>query len=248
MPDAVKGITARELGGHMKFLASDLMRGRDTASHETRIAAEYLASRLSAAGAQPAGDAGRRRQDATSRRFPLEIVTPQLEGTSVTLLLEQNGSKRVVPCQLGVDVTFQPWGIAAGEIEAPVVFAGFGEVDAAKQIDDYDGIDVERPIRPDLRGPRPGQNAADGRPAERRPLRARRRRGGFSIARRRKRRSSEAPSESSVPSSTSDCEGDPSQTRCRRWPLRLRPVVDERSADHRPPDPDPFVRRTRSGN
>ena len=38
IPDVVKGITARELGGHMKFLASDLMRGRDTASAEIRLA------------------------------------------------------------------------------------------------------------------------------------------------------------------------------------------------------------------
>ena len=105
VPDAVKGITARELGGHMKFLASDLMRGRDTASPEIRLAAEYLASRLSAAGAVPAGEAGPGGKT-YFQRFPLEVVTPQLAGTSVTLLLEQNGSKRVVPCQLGVDVTF----------------------------------------------------------------------------------------------------------------------------------------------
>src|SRR5258708_5568323 len=56
VPDVVKGITARELGGHMRFLASDLMRGRDTASPEIRMAGEYLGSRLFAAGAEPSGD------------------------------------------------------------------------------------------------------------------------------------------------------------------------------------------------
>jgi Peptidase family M28 len=157
-PDAVKGITARELGGHMKFLASDLMRGRDTASHETRIVAEYLASRLSAAGAVPAGDA-EPGGNGYFQRFPLEIVTPQIEGTSVTLLLEQNGSRRVVPCQLGVDVSFAAWGVVPGEIDAPVVFAGFGEVNAADQIDDYEGIDLKGRFALIFTGGRPGKNA-----------------------------------------------------------------------------------------
>ncbi len=52
VPDAVKGITARELGGHMKFLASDLLKGRDTSSPETLLAAEYLADHVEAAGAE----------------------------------------------------------------------------------------------------------------------------------------------------------------------------------------------------
>ncbi len=177
VPDAVKGITARELGGHMKFLASDLMRGRDTGSPEIRIVAEYLASRLSAAGASPAGDAELPAGNSYFQKFPLEIVTPQLNGTSVTLLLEQNGSKRVVPCKLGVDVALMPWGLTPGEIEAPVVFAGFGQVDPANQIDDYDGIDVKGRFVLVFSGDRPRQNTST---AERTKTatRGRRRRGG----------------------------------------------------------------------
>ena len=47
------------IGGHMRFLASDLMKGRDTASPETRVAAEYLSAHLFAAGAETMGDDGR---------------------------------------------------------------------------------------------------------------------------------------------------------------------------------------------
>ena len=133
-PDVVKGITSREMGGHMKFLASDLMRGRDTASPETRLVSEYIASRLFAAGAAPAGES-----DFSGKtyfqRFPLEVVTPQLEGTSVSLSIEQNGSKRVVPCALGVDVSFFPYGLTAEEIDAPVVFACYGQVNAADDVE-----------------------------------------------------------------------------------------------------------------
>ena len=58
VPDAVKGITGRELGGHMKFLASRPDARPGYRQPEIRLAAEYLASRLSAAGAVPAGEAG----------------------------------------------------------------------------------------------------------------------------------------------------------------------------------------------
>jgi hypothetical protein len=142
VPDAVKGITARELGGHMKFLASDLMRGRDTASPEIRLAAEYIASRLSAAGAEPSGDVELGRKG-YFQRFPLEVITALQEGTSVSLEIDQNGSRRVVPLQLGSDVTFFPRGLTPGELDAPVIFAGYGVVNPSSKVDDYDNLDVK---------------------------------------------------------------------------------------------------------
>jgi Peptidase family M28 len=160
VPEVVKGITGRELGGHMKFLASDLMRGRDTASPEIRLAAEYIASRLSAAGAQPAGERGPGGSKTYFQQFPLEVVTPQLEGTSVSLSIEQNGSKRVVPCALGVDVSFFPYGLTAEEIDAPVVFASYGQVNTAEKIDDFEGIDAKGKFVLTFSGQRPGKDTA----------------------------------------------------------------------------------------
>ena len=141
-PVALKSITAREIGGHMRFLASDLMKGRDTASPETRLVAEYLSAHLFAAGAEPMGD---EEQGARNyfRRFPLEIVTAHEEGTELTLILELNGSKRVVPCKLGTDFTLFPRGITPGEVEAQVVFASHGRVDTGQKVDDYEGLDVK---------------------------------------------------------------------------------------------------------
>jgi hypothetical protein len=142
VPDAVKSITAKEIGGHLRFLASDLMKGRDTASPEVRLAGEYLAGHLFGAGAEPLGDqapSGR----GYFQRFPLEVVTAKEDGTELSLILALNGSRRVVPCKLGTDFVIFPRGIAAGEIEAPVVFAGFGRVEAGQKIDDYAGLDVK---------------------------------------------------------------------------------------------------------
>jgi hypothetical protein len=144
VPEAVKSITGKELGGHLRFLASDLMKGRDTASPETRLAAEYLAAHLFAAGAEPMGD---QEQGAKSRsyfqRFPLEVVTPREEGTELSLVLELNGSRRVIPCKLGTDFVLYPRGIVPGEVEAQVVFARYGRVDPGRKVDDYEGLDVK---------------------------------------------------------------------------------------------------------
>ena len=57
--------------------------------------------------------------------FPLEVVTP-LEGTSLSITVERDGAKQVIPCALGTDFTLFPRGVAPGEVEAPVVFVGQG--------------------------------------------------------------------------------------------------------------------------
>ena len=87
VPDAVKSITAKEIGGHLRFLASDMMKGRDTASPELRVAGEYLAAHLFGAGAEPLGDQGLGRRT-YFQRFPLEVVTAREEGTELSLILE----------------------------------------------------------------------------------------------------------------------------------------------------------------
>ena len=142
VPEAVKSITAKAIGGHLRFLASDLMKGRDTASSELRMAGEYLAAHLYGAGAEPLGDQGAGPRS-FFQRFPLEVVSPREEGTDLSLIFELNGSRRVVPCKLGTDFGLFPRGIVPGEIEAPIVFAGYGRVEADKKIDDYAGLDVK---------------------------------------------------------------------------------------------------------
>ena len=160
VPEVVAGITARELGAHMRFLASDLMRGRDTGSNEIRLAAEYLATRLEAAGAEPAGDGTTYFQS-----YPLAVVTPDVEHTQLELVRDRAGSHQVIPCALGIDVFPAPGHLNANKIEASVVFAGHGRVDEEKGIDDYHGLDVKGRIvlvLPD--GPSDDENETRPRP------------------------------------------------------------------------------------
>ena len=181
IPEVVKGITARELGGHMKFLASDLMRGRDTASPEIRLAAEYLASRLSAAAAEPSGDFDQGRKT-YFQRFPLEVVTSLQEGTSLSLEILDDNSRRVVPLQVGTDVSFFPGSIIPGEVEAEVVFASYGRVNEAEKINDYEGLNVKNKFVLVLSGqppakPKEGETPPEGAQSKARPP-ARRGMGG----------------------------------------------------------------------
>src|SRR6266550_4588043 len=51
-------ISAQSLQGHLSFLASDLLEGRDTPSRGLDLAASYIAAQFRRAGLEPAGDDG----------------------------------------------------------------------------------------------------------------------------------------------------------------------------------------------
>lgn len=51
-------ISAQSLQGHLSFLASDLLEGRDTPSRGQDLAAEYIAAQFRRAGLEPAGNDG----------------------------------------------------------------------------------------------------------------------------------------------------------------------------------------------
>ncbi len=55
---ALDAITASSLQGHLSFLASDLLEGRDSPSRGLDIAAEYIAAQFRRAGLKPAGTDG----------------------------------------------------------------------------------------------------------------------------------------------------------------------------------------------
>ena len=161
-PEAISSITASEIGGHLRFLASDLMKGRDTGSPETRLAAEYLAAGLFAAGAAPLGDQAPAGQT-YFQSFSLEEVTPLEQGTSLELIVETSDSRRILPCKLGEDFILDPHGIVAGEVEAPVSFAGYGRVNPDQKIDDFEGLNVKNHFVLVYDG-EPEKDKADGGP------------------------------------------------------------------------------------
>jgi Peptidase family M28 len=55
---ALDRISSNSLKGHLSFLASDLLEGRDTPSRGLDLAAEYIAAQFRRAGLEPIGDDG----------------------------------------------------------------------------------------------------------------------------------------------------------------------------------------------
>ena len=55
---ALERITADSLRGHLSFIASDLLEGRNTPSRGLDLAADYIAAQFRRAGLEPAGDDG----------------------------------------------------------------------------------------------------------------------------------------------------------------------------------------------
>src|SRR5437868_5039379 len=55
---ALNHISADSLRGHLSFIASDALEGRNTPSHGLDIAAEYIAAQFRRVGLEPVGDDG----------------------------------------------------------------------------------------------------------------------------------------------------------------------------------------------
>ncbi len=109
---------------HVRFLASDAMKGREAGSGEYDIAAQYVAARFFAAGLKPGGDAG------YLQTVPL--VRYRTEGESRATLSRGGRSETLAA---GSDYAAIPDPMRAKvSVDAPVVFAGYGT--------DFDRLDV----------------------------------------------------------------------------------------------------------
>ncbi|MCE2899649.1 MAG: M28 family peptidase [Gemmatimonas sp.] len=116
---------------HVQVLAHDSLKGRDTGSPGHESAARYIAEQLRAAGLQPAGSDGWFQRVA--------FVEVALDASGVQLALREGG--QWTPLALGRDLrlTARP---ATGNVEAPLVFAGYGLSLPEAGVDDLAGLDL----------------------------------------------------------------------------------------------------------
>ena len=126
---------------HIKFLASDELRGRADGSAELERAADYIADRFKAAGLRPGGDKGTWFQ-------PFELVAGLTVGEGNELSIAQG--KGTIRFTLGTN--YYPLATPAGapstapsvSLESvPLVFAGYGLVVPSIGYDDYRRVDVD---------------------------------------------------------------------------------------------------------
>jgi hypothetical protein len=135
--DALQRIRPAALRAHMAFLADDLLEGRGTATRGHEIAARYVAAQLEDLGLEP-GAGGSWLQAVPMRRG--DLIT---EESRVEILPAQGERSVLVP---GRDVLLRGGFEASMEVEAPVVFAGYGVTAPERGYDDYAGIDAKGKI------------------------------------------------------------------------------------------------------
>lgn len=136
--EAMDQLAKEPFRAHMAFLADDLLEGRGTGTRGQELAARYVAAQFEALGLTPAGTAGTFYQ-----RVPLRGVTVVPERCSVTLT--ENGN----PVELKWGEDFITPGSPVREdtqVEAPVVFVGYGVSTPDGSYDDYAGVDVKGKI------------------------------------------------------------------------------------------------------
>ncbi len=132
---AFQKIDAERIRAHVRFLSHDLLEGRGTGQRGGDIAAEYIATQFALDGLKPAGDNGTYMQ-----KVPMVGITLAPETTFS--LAPAKGSPRDLKFlseYTAYDETQQP----ESNVNADIVYVGYGIQAPEYQWDDYKGVDVK---------------------------------------------------------------------------------------------------------
>src|SRR3984885_205906 len=116
---------------YVKVLADDNMEGRETGSAGLKRAEAYVVEQLKADGVDPAGSDGYYQ--------PVKFEVRQIVEKDSSIALIRDGKSE--PLALGQDAFFNTRVNLAPEIEAPLVFIGYGLTIPEKNYDDLAGLD-----------------------------------------------------------------------------------------------------------
>src|SRR3984957_3813171 len=132
---AMRGIDAERIRAHVRFVSDDLLEGRGTGARGGDIAAKYIAAQFALDGLKPAGDDGGYLQK-------VEFTGVQtLPATSFSLQPEHGGA---LDLKLGEDyVTSNQTQTDSADIDAPIVFVGYGIEAPEYRWNDFKGVDVK---------------------------------------------------------------------------------------------------------
>jgi len=134
---AAAGIRPEAIASHIRFLADDLLAGRDPGTPGYDVAARYVASELQAIGLRPAGESGTYFQK-----------VPFLRATRVSDSVEFTGGTgapvRLVPMENVFLSTDVDQGVT--DVSGEVVFAGYAIAVPEYGYDDFAQVDVRDKI------------------------------------------------------------------------------------------------------
>ena len=131
---ALETIDPEHIRWHVRFLSHDLLEGRGTGQRGGDIAAQYIATQFAEYGLKPDGDNGTYFQ-----KVPLVGITT-LPETRFTLAPKQGAEMNLKPLEEYVadDQTQQP----ESDVDADIVYVGYGIEAPEYHWDDYKGVDV----------------------------------------------------------------------------------------------------------
>jgi hypothetical protein len=135
--NAAQQIRPAAIRAHMAFLADDLLEGRGTGTRGYEIAARYVAAQFEAMGLEPGVNGG------WFQPVPLRRSELIQDGSSMEIV-GTDGERR--PLRYGGEFLMGGDFRASTEVEAPVVFVGYGVTAPERGYDDYAGIDAKGKI------------------------------------------------------------------------------------------------------
>jgi Zn-dependent M28 family amino/carboxypeptidase len=128
-------ISPDRIRAHVKFLASDLLEGRGTGQRGGDLAAEYIATQFAQYGLKPAGDNGTYLQK-------VAMVGVQTQPESTFSIVPDKG--RAMKLKLGDEyVTSNQNQQPTADLNAEIVYVGYGIVAPEYKWDDYKDTDVK---------------------------------------------------------------------------------------------------------
>jgi Zn-dependent M28 family amino/carboxypeptidase len=131
---AAASIDAEKIRAHVRFLSLDLLEGRGPGKRGAELAAEYIATQFALAGVEPAGDNGTYFQ-----RVPLYAVHTVEDKTKFSFAPTSGAP---VDLAYGTEIVSKDQaGQPTADIDAPIVFVGYGIHAPEYHWDDYAGAD-----------------------------------------------------------------------------------------------------------
>jgi Zn-dependent M28 family amino/carboxypeptidase len=132
---SMQTIDPHRIAEHVRFLANDLLEGRGTGTRGGDIAANYIAAQFALYGLQPAGDNGTYLQKVDF------VGAKTLPGTTASL---QPAHGAAMDLKLAEDyVAGNQTQTDSVDIDAPIVFVGYGIEAPEYKWDDFKGVDVK---------------------------------------------------------------------------------------------------------
>lgn len=147
---ALNNINEDVLKAQLGFLASDWMEGRATATRGDYMASDYIASQLRLFGVEPAGDLPADRNTAglfdssENTYFQNFTLIKTIPGEPpVMKIIVSKGKDHIRTTSPHPDTDFFVYGQRQSvEMEAPVVFVGYGIRNEKLRIDDFSNLDL----------------------------------------------------------------------------------------------------------